>query len=160
MRVLVVEDEAKVAGAVRRGLEAEGIAVDVATDGTEGLWLAGENPYDVIVLDIMLPGMSGFRVCEQLRQGENWTPILMLTAKHGEYDVAEALDSGADDYLTKPFSFVVLLARSAHSCAAADGPRRSPTPPATCDSTPRRTAAFAATSRSPSPRASSRRSSS
>ena len=111
MRVLVVEDEAKVAGAVRRGLEAEGFAVDVATDGAEGLWLAGEHAYDVIVLDIMLPGMSGFRVCEQLRQSDNWTPILMLTAKHGEYDVAEALDSGADDYLTKPFSFVVLLAR-------------------------------------------------
>ena len=111
MRVLVVEDEAKVAGAVRRGLEAEGFAVDLAADGPEGLWFAGENHYDVIVLDIMLPGMSGFRVCEQLRQAENWTPILMLTAKHGEYDVAEALDSGADDYLTKPFSFVVLLAR-------------------------------------------------
>ncbi len=111
MRVLVVEDEAKVAGAVRRGLEAEGFAVDLAADGPEGLWLAGENHYDVIVLDIMLPGMSGFRVCEQLREAENWTPILMLTAKHGEYDVAEALDSGADDYLTKPFSFVVLLAR-------------------------------------------------
>jgi two-component system OmpR family response regulator len=111
VRILVVEDEAKVADAVRRGLEAEGFAVDVALDGTEALWLAGENPYDVIVLDIMLPGMSGFRVCEQLRHAENWTPILMLTAKHGEYDVAEALDSGADDYLTKPFSFVVLVAR-------------------------------------------------
>ncbi len=111
MRVLVVEDEAKVADAVRRGLEAEGFAVDVAPDGPEGVWLAGEHRYDVIVLDIMLPGMSGFRVCEELRRAENWTPILMLTAKHGEYDLAEALDSGADDYLTKPFSFVVLLAR-------------------------------------------------
>src|SRR4249920_1734021 len=111
MRVLVVEDEAKVADAVRRGLEAEGFAVDVAPDGTEGLWLATENRYDVIVLDIMLPGMSGYRMCEKLRQDGDWTPILMLTAKQGEYDVAEALDSGADDYLTKPFSFVVLLAR-------------------------------------------------
>jgi two-component system, OmpR family, response regulator len=111
MRVLIVEDEAKVAAAVRRGLEAEGFAVDVAPDGPEGLYLAGEHPYDVVVLDIMLPGMSGFRVCEQLRAAGNWTPILMLTAKHGEYDVAEALDAGADDYLTKPFSFVVLLAR-------------------------------------------------
>ncbi len=111
VRVLVVEDEAKVADAVRRGLEAEGFAVDVAPDGTEGLWRAGENAYDVIVLDIMLPGLNGYRVCQQLREAENWTPILMLTAKHGEFDVAEALDSGADDYLTKPFSFVVLLAR-------------------------------------------------
>ena len=111
VRILVVEDEAKVADAVRRGLEAEGFVVDVAPDGTDGLWRAGENTYDVIVLDIMLPGLSGFRVCEQLRQAGNWTPILMLTAKHGEYDVAEALDSGADDYLTKPFSFVVLVAR-------------------------------------------------
>ena len=96
---------------MRRGLEAEGFAVDVALDGTDGLWMATENTYDVIVLDIMLPGLNGFRVCEQLRDGGNWTPILMLTAKDGEYDHAEALDTGADDYLTKPFSFVVLLAR-------------------------------------------------
>ena len=155
--VLVVEDEAKVAGAVRRGLEAEGFAVDVAPDGTEGLWLAGESSYDVIVLDIMLPGMSGYRVCEQLRQAENWTPILMLTAKHGEYDVAEALDSGADDYLTKPFSFVVLLARIRALLRRSGRATPSPTPPATCGSTPRRTDASAVTSRSPSPRASSRR---
>ncbi len=111
MRILVVEDETKVADALRRGLEAEGFAVDVAADGPEGLWYAAEHRYDVIVLDIMLPGMSGFRVCSQLREAENWTPILMLTAKQGEYDVAEALDAGADDYLMKPFSFVVLLAR-------------------------------------------------
>ena len=124
MRILVVEDEAKVADAVRRGLEAEGFAVDVAPDGTEGLWQAGENAYDVIVLDIMLPGMNGFRVCEQLRQAGNWTPILMLTAKDGEYDVAEALDSGADDYLTKPFSFVVLSPASARCSAAAAAPCR------------------------------------
>ncbi len=111
MRVLVVEDEANVAGAVKRGLEAEGFAVDVALDGTQGLWLATEHRYDVIVLDIMLPGLNGYRLCQQLRADGNWTPILMLTAKQGEYDLAEALDSGADDYLTKPFSFVVMLAR-------------------------------------------------
>ena len=111
MRVLIVEDEKKVAGAVRRGLEAEGFAVDVALTGTDGLWMATEHPYDVIVLDIMLPGLNGYRVCEQLRDAGNWTPILMLTAKDGEYDHAEALDTGADDFLTKPFSFVVLLAR-------------------------------------------------
>jgi DNA-binding response OmpR family regulator len=111
VRVLVVEDEANVAGAVKRGLEAEGFAVDVALDGTQGLWLATEHRYDVIVLDIMLPGLNGYRLCQQLRADGNWTPILMLTAKQGEYDLAEALDSGADDYLTKPFSFVVMLAR-------------------------------------------------
>ena len=111
MRVLVVEDEKKVASAVRRGLEAEGFAVDVALSGPDGMWLATENDYDAIVLDIMLPGLNGYRVCEQLREAGDWTPILMLTAKDGEYDQAEALDTGADDYLTKPFSFVVLVAR-------------------------------------------------
>ncbi len=111
MRVLIVEDEKKVAAAVRRGLEAEGFAVDVALSGTDGLWMATENAYDIIVLDIMLPGMNGYKVCEHLREAGNWTPILMLTAKDGEYDHAEALDTGADDFLTKPFSFVVLLAR-------------------------------------------------
>ena len=111
MRVLVVEDEKKVAAAVRRGLEAEGFAVDVAFSGTDGLWLATENTYDVIVLDIMLPGLNGFKLCERIRDSGNWTPILMLTAKDGDYDLAEALDTGADDYLTKPFSFLVLLAR-------------------------------------------------
>ncbi|MFI5047223.1 MAG: response regulator [Acidimicrobiia bacterium] len=111
MRVLIVEDEKKVASAVRRGLEAEGFAVDVALTGPDGLWMATENPYDVIVLDIMLPGINGFKLCEKLREAGNWTRILMLTAKDGEYDQAEALDTGADDYLTKPFSFVVLLAR-------------------------------------------------
>jgi DNA-binding response OmpR family regulator len=109
--VLIVEDEAKIAAAVRRGLEAEDFAVDVANTGTDGLWMATENPYDVIVLDILLPGMSGFEVCRKLREAGNWSPILMLTAKSGDYDQAEALDTGADDYLTKPFSFVVLLAR-------------------------------------------------
>jgi two-component system OmpR family response regulator len=111
MKVLVVEDEKGLAAGLRMGLEAEGFAVDVALDGTDGLWMARENPYDAIVLDIMLPGVNGFRICSTLRDDGNWTPILMLTAKDGEHDVAEALDSGADDYLTKPFSYVVLLAR-------------------------------------------------
>jgi DNA-binding response OmpR family regulator len=111
MRVLVVEDEVHLASGLRKGLAAEGFAVDVALDGTDGLWLAREQPYDVIVLDIMLPGLNGYRVCETLRSEGNWTPILMLTAKDGDLDEAEALDTGADDYLTKPFSFVVLLAR-------------------------------------------------
>ncbi|KQM60914.1 response regulator transcription factor [Agreia sp. Leaf210] len=111
MRVLVVEDEKRLAEGLKRGLEAEGFAVDVASTGTDGLWLATENDYSVILLDIMLPGMSGYRVCERLRADQNWTPVLMLTAKDGEWDQVEALDTGADDYLTKPFSFAILLAR-------------------------------------------------
>jgi DNA-binding response OmpR family regulator len=111
MRVLVVEDEVRLAEGLRRGLEAEGFAVDVAATGTDGLWFARENRYDVILLDIMLPGMSGYRICEALRRDEDWTPVLMLTAKDGEWDQVEALDTGADDYLTKPFSFAILLAR-------------------------------------------------
>lgn len=111
MRVLVVEDEARLAEGLRRGLEAEGFAVDVAANGTDGLWLAREHEYSVILLDIMLPGISGYRVCETLRKEGKWTPILMLTSKDGEWDQVEALDTGADDYLTKPFSFAVLLAR-------------------------------------------------
>lgn len=111
MRILVVEDETQLAEGLRRGLEAEGFAVDVCHDGTQGHWMAVEHPYDVIVLDIMLPGMNGYKICASLRAAGNWTPILMLTAKDGEYDEAEGLDTGADDYLTKPFSFVVLVAR-------------------------------------------------
>ncbi|GAA1671115.1 response regulator transcription factor [Fodinicola feengrottensis] len=111
MRVLVVEDEVRLAETVRRGLVADGFAVDVEHDGTSGLWAATEVAYDVIVLDIMLPGMNGYRVCQQLRAADVWTPVLMLTAKDGEYDQADAFDLGADDYLTKPFSFVVLTAR-------------------------------------------------
>src|ERR1700730_13836804 len=107
---MVVEDERLLAGALKRGLEAEGYAVDVAPDGPEGLWRARERAYDAMVLDIMLPGANGFQVCATLRQEGNWTPILMLTAKDGEYDEAEALDTGADDFLSKPFSYVVLLA--------------------------------------------------
>ena len=111
MRVLVVEDEVRVAAAVKRGLEAEGYAVDIAGNGTEGEWLAEQNPYDVLILDIMLPGINGYEVCAHLRAKGCWTPILMLTAKDGELDEARALDTGADDFLSKPFSFVVLLAR-------------------------------------------------
>lgn len=111
MRVLVVDDEERLAAAVRLGLEAEGIAVDVANNGVDGLWRARENSYDAIVLDIMMPGMSGYRVCQTLRDEGDWTPVLMLTAKDGEWDEVEALDTGADDYLTKPFSSAVLLAR-------------------------------------------------
>jgi DNA-binding response OmpR family regulator len=111
MRVLVVEDEKALAMGLKRGLEAEGFAVDVAINGTDGLWLGRENTYDAIVLDIMLPEINGFKICSTLREENIWTPILMLTAKDGELDEAEALDSGADDYLVKPFSYVVLLAR-------------------------------------------------
>jgi two-component system, OmpR family, response regulator len=111
MRVLVVEDEKRLAAGLKKGLEAEGFASDVALSGTDGLWMARENPYDAIVLDIMLPGINGFKVCSTLRDEGIWTPILMLTAKDGELDEAEALDLGADDYITKPFSYVVLVAR-------------------------------------------------
>jgi DNA-binding response OmpR family regulator len=111
VRILLVEDEENLSAALRAGLEAEGFDVDVAADGTTGLELARRRSYDVVILDILLPGTNGFLVCATLREEGIWTPILMLTAKHGELDEAEALDTGADDFLTKPFSFVVLLAR-------------------------------------------------
>ena len=111
MRILVVDDEPRLLSSVRQGLEAEGYAVDTADRGDDGLHLAVEHTYDAIVLDVMLPGLNGFAVCRQLRADQVWTPILMLTAKDGEWDEAEALDTGADDFLRKPFSFVVLLAR-------------------------------------------------
>ncbi|MFJ3580915.1 response regulator transcription factor [Streptomyces sp. NPDC090127] len=111
MRILIVEDEKRLALSLAKGLTAEGYAVDVVHDGLEGLHRAGEAPYDLIVLDIMLPGMNGYRVCSALRAAGDDVPILMLTAKDGEYDEAEGLDTGADDYLTKPFSYVVLVAR-------------------------------------------------
>jgi two-component system, OmpR family, response regulator len=111
MRVLVVEDEKRLASGLKRGLEAEGFATDVALNGTDGLWMAREHSYDALVLDIMLPGINGYKLCATLRDEGVWTPILMLTAKDGELDEAEALDTGADDYLTKPFSYVVLVAR-------------------------------------------------
>ena len=125
MRVLVVDDEARLARSLKVGLEAEGFAVDLAGDGTDGLWLARENEYDAIVLDLMLPGINGYKVCETLRDEDDWTPILMLTAKDGEWDQVEGLGTGADDYLTKPFSFPVLVARL--RAVARRGARERPT---------------------------------
>ncbi|CCH29421.1 response regulator transcription factor [Actinosynnema sp. NPDC047251] len=111
MRVLVVEDDRRMAGLLVRGFVAENFAVDVEYNGSDGLWRATEHAYDVIVLDVMLPGLNGYRVCARLRAAGVWTPILMLTAKDGELDETEGLDTGADDYLTKPFSYPVLVAR-------------------------------------------------
>ncbi len=111
MRVLVVEDNVALADGVRRGLIAEGFDVDVTHDGIDGAWRAREFPYDAVVLDILLPGMNGYEICRSLRADGVATPILMLTAKDGELDEAEGLDLGADDYVTKPFSFTVLVAR-------------------------------------------------
>ena len=107
----MVEDETRLANALQRGLQAEGFAVDLAGDGPTGLELARHGGYDAMILDIMLPGLSGYRVVQALRSEKNWIPVLMLSAKDGEYDQADGLDCGADDYLTKPFSYVVLLAR-------------------------------------------------
>ena len=111
VRVLVVEDEVHLGETLVRGLQAEGFDVELVHDGAEGLWRARERPYAAIVLDILLPRMNGYEVCRTLRAAGVWTPVLMLTAKSGEYDEAEALDIGADDFLSKPFSFVVLVAR-------------------------------------------------
>ena len=111
MKVLVVEDERLIAQALQRGLEAEGYVVDTADRGDDGLWKATEFDYDAVILDVMLPGVNGYSICRQLRERKITTPIMMLTAKDGEFDQAEGLDLGADDYLTKPFSMVVLLAR-------------------------------------------------
>ena len=111
MRLLVVEDEVGLAEALERGLTASGFTVEVTHDGLDGLWRARERSYGAIVLDLLLPGMNGFEICRTLRAEGVWTPILILTAKDGEYDEAEALDTGADDYLAKPFSFVVLVSR-------------------------------------------------
>ncbi len=111
MRVLVVEDEVRLAAALQKGLRANGFAVDLAHDGEAGLNAARESGYDAIVLDIMLPRLSGYAVVRTLRQERNWVPVLLLSAKDGEYDQADGLNVGADDYLTKPFSFVVLVAR-------------------------------------------------
>jgi two-component system, OmpR family, response regulator len=111
LRALVVEDEVKMAALIRRGLVEEGYAADVARSGEEALWMARAAPYDAIVLDVMLPGVDGFGVCRELREAGVWSPILMLTARDGVEDRVAGLDSGADDYLTKPFSFAELLAR-------------------------------------------------
>ncbi|MFD5226225.1 response regulator transcription factor [Microbacterium sp. NPDC058342] len=111
MRILLVDDEVRLADGIRRGLEAEGMLVDLAHDGLSGLRMATDADYDAIVLDVMMPGMSGYRVCQALRADENWTPVLFLTAKDGEWDEVEGLDTGGDDWLTKPFSYPVLVAR-------------------------------------------------
>jgi two-component system, OmpR family, response regulator len=111
MRILVVEDDRAIAAGLRAGLEAEGFAVDIAVDGVDGLWMGLENAYDVVVLDLMLPGLGGHEVCRRLREAKVWTPILVLTARDAERDEITTLDTGADDYLAKPFSYAVLLAR-------------------------------------------------
>jgi DNA-binding response OmpR family regulator len=111
VRLLVVDDETRLARALQHGLSREGYVVDVAYDGASALDAALAGAYDAIVLDLMLPVLSGYEVVRRLRAAEVWTPVLMLTAKDGEYDEADALDEGADDYLTKPFSLVVLVAR-------------------------------------------------
>lgn len=126
MKLLLVEDDKKIATMIKRGLEAEKFTVEVALDGPQGLWLATEGSYDLIILDIMLPGRNGYQICADLREAGDWTPILMLTAKDGDLDEAEALDTGADDYLTKPFSFAVLVARIRALLRRASG--RNPTP--------------------------------
>jgi len=112
LRILVVEDSAKMAAVLKRGLEEEGYAVDVARTGEEGLWMGVENPYDAVVLDVMLPDMDGFEVCRRLRERGQWAPVLMLTGRDGVPDRVRGLDAGADDYLTKPFSFTELAART------------------------------------------------
>jgi two-component system, OmpR family, response regulator len=110
MKVLVVEDNKKIAAAVKRGLDAEGFAVEVSFDGDDGLWRATKHHYDLLIMDLRLPGRDGYEICRMLRQQGDWTPILVLTARDGEMDQARALDTGADDYLVKPFSFPLLVA--------------------------------------------------
>ena len=126
MRILVVEDEVRLGAALQRGLGELGFAVEHVADGREGYLRARDGAYDAVVLDIMLPGMSGYEVCKQLRAAGVWTPVLMLTAKDGEYDEADALDLGADDYLRKPFAFVVLVARL-HALLRRGAPERPAT---------------------------------
>jgi two-component system OmpR family response regulator len=111
VRVLLVDDDRQLARALKQGLEGEGFAVDLAHDGDEGLWRATETSYDVLVLDVMMPGMTGLELCARLRNERQWAPVLMLTARDGELDEVHALDTGADDFLAKPFSFAVLVAR-------------------------------------------------
>src|SRR6478672_3576871 len=111
MRVLIVEDEAKMAGLIQKALRQEAIAADIAAKGEDALWMAGSTEYDAIVLDLMLPGIDGFQFCRRLRDDGVWSPILMLTARDGVRDRVAGLDAGADDYLTKPFSYAELLAR-------------------------------------------------
>jgi two-component system OmpR family response regulator len=123
MRLLIVEDERRLAEGMKRGLEAEGFAVDTADNGIDGLWLAQQQPYAAIVLDIMLPGISGYTICRRLREQDHWTPVLVLTAKDGVLDEVEALESGADDFLTKPYTFAILVARVRALIRRGDAPR-------------------------------------
>ncbi len=125
MRVLVVEDEVRMAGVLQRALKEEGYAVDVAGDGPQGLWLATENQYAAIVLDVMLPGLDGFELCRRLRESGAWAPVLILTARDGVTDRVRGLDAGADDYLVKPFSLMELAARL-RALARRDGRVRTP----------------------------------
>jgi two-component system OmpR family response regulator len=125
VRALIVEDEVKMAGLIRRGLRSDGMAVDVAAKGEEALWMAGSTEYDVIVLDVMLPGIDGFETCRRLRREGVWAPVLMLTARDAVEDRVQGLDLGADDYLTKPFSFAELSARL--RALARRGPVEQPT---------------------------------
>ena len=127
MRVLLVEDEERLARLVAEGLEEHGISVDIEHDGLLGLARARSGSFDAIVLDILLPGMNGYRICAELRSEEIWTPIIMLTAKDGEFDETEALDTGADDYLRKPFSLHVLAARLRALARRGDSPRPTTT---------------------------------
>jgi two-component system, OmpR family, response regulator len=110
MKVLVVEDDARIASAVKRGLDAEGFSVQVSFNGRDGLWRATEQHYDLLIVDLMLPGHDGFEICRVLREQGNWTPILVLTARDSEVDETRALETGADDYLVKPFAFPILVA--------------------------------------------------
>ena len=125
MRVLIVEDEVKMASLIRRGLREEGLVADVAIKGEDALWMAGSTGYDAIVLDVMLPGIDGFDTCRRLREAGVWAPVLMLTARDSVEDRVAGLDGGADDYLTKPFSFSELLARL--RALARRGPVEKPT---------------------------------
>ena len=111
MRVLVVEDSVKMASLLKRGLEEEGYAVDVTTTGEDAVWMATQNAIDAVVLDVLLPDLDGFEVCRRIREAGTWSPVLMLTARHGVEDRVKGLDVGADDYLTKPFAFIELAAR-------------------------------------------------
>ena len=159
MRVLVVEDEVKMAGLLKRALEEEGYAVDVAGRGQDAVWLGTENPYDAIVLDLMLPDLDGFEVSRQLREAGRWSPVLMLTARDAVADRVAGLDAGADDYLTKPFSFAELLARLRALMRRGAAERPPSFAPATSSSTRRRGAWLGTGHRSPSRRGSSRSSS-
>src|SRR3954453_14437482 len=126
MRVLIVEDHVKMAALIQRGLRKEAMAVDVTANGEDALWMADATEYDAIVLDVMLPGLDGFEVCRRLREKEVWAPFLMLTARDAVRDRVAGLDSGADDYLTKPFSYAELLPRLRPQALP---PRRAPPPP-------------------------------